>query len=252
MRRKIIALALTLFAAGCAADGGGDKGSLAKNSESALNSKNLCSRTPETLVLLAPQEVIAASKVGDLKKISEAISSGLNPDSTDEEGFSLLHAAIVEQHNAVVAHLLKAGASSNKPFMGSSPLALARDSSNKPGAELLLSAGAKLSDFDIAQSEIASRRPRSFEHGLYDAINRGDINQLEIFVRAIYDINERDKDGMTILHAAVTRGAPESIKFLAHCGADIHAKTKRGAPVVWFARDRPDVLVVLRNLGAKD
>lgn len=56
----------------------------------------------------------------------------------------------------------------------------------------------------------------------------GPPKALKVLVEAGLDVNVRDSLGLTPLHAAVLRSAPESVELLLSHGADVHAKTKDG------------------------
>jgi len=234
--------------------------SLCAVAEEPPNKLNLCSRTRQTAVNEVSSEITDAAKAGDIKKMRAALKAGISPNATTDEGFSLLHIAITEHHNEMVDLLIKSGADVNQPFMGSSPLSLARTSVRAGETKAddirrldkLVKAGAKLSDFDEAFFQVIQFGFRSIAAGFIDAMTKGDMARLELYVRATYEINEPLNDGISPLHIAAIQGTPEAVRYLVSCGANVNARTKRGAPVLWFAKDRPDIRALLVQFGATE
>lgn len=194
--------------------------------------------------------LVKAVKDGDLALAQSLLDSGSDPDSSSNEGFSVLHSAITEHHNRIVQLLIQKGANVNSAFGGSSPLSLAQLSANREAFDLLVRNKAKLSDYDLAREELRKKGVRNYKDGLANAIKKGDLQELKLFLRAYADINEPIVDGITPLHVAAVDGSPETIRFLVSCGANVNARTRKGAPVLWFARERPANKAVLQELGA--
>ena len=224
-----------------------------------INKHNLCSRTRQTPVHQVDKSIVEAVASGDVERVKAALRSGISPNSTDSEGFSLLHIAITKNQDAILDLLLRSGVDVNQPFMGSSPLSLARTSASDPNKasglrriEKLVKAGAELSDFDNAFFAVMKFGFRSIAEGFVDSIARGDMERLELYVRATLDINEPIDKGITPLHLAAFQGIPEVIRYLVKCGANVNARTERGAPVLWFAKDSSEATRVLVELGATD
>jgi ankyrin repeat protein len=196
--------------------------------------------------------LVAAVKAGDLAAARALLDKGADADSSDPDGFSVLDTAITRHHDDIVALLIAKGADVNRPFRGSSPLALAQMSANDAAVEALSKAKARPSDYDLAREELRKRRIRNLKQGLVDAIVKDDRKLLALFLRASLDVNEPIFDGVTPMHVAAKDGSPDTIRFLARCGANLNARTKGGAPVLFFARERPENRAVLVELGAKD
>lgn len=228
--------------------------------EEPINKLNLCSKTRQNVVIQVDSSVVKAVATGDVERVRAALASGTSPNSTNSDGFSLLHTALTENQDAVLDLLLKSGVDVNQPFMGASTLTLARAStrfgpaqrSDEMRLEQLTKAGAVLTDFDEAFNALLQLNLKSNAIGFIDAMMRGDMSRLELFVRATYDINAPFKDGASPLHAAAAFGTPEVIRYLVRCGASVNAKTSRGRSVMWFSKTRPDAAAVLRELGATE
>jgi ankyrin repeat protein len=197
-------------------------------------------------------QLVAAVKAGNSGAARALLDKGADANSTGPDGFPVLDIAITEQHNDIVALLIAKGADVNRPFQGASPLALAQMSANSAAFDALRKANARPSDYDLAREELRKRGIRNFKQGLVDAIAKGDLKLLAVFLRASLDVNEPIFNGVTPMHVAAKDGSPETIRFLAQCGANVNARTKAGAPVLFLARERPENRAALIELGAKD
>lgn len=225
-----------------------------------INKLNLCSKTRHTVVIQADPSIVKAVASGDVERVRAALANGISPNSTNSEGFSLLHTALTENQDAVLDLLLKSGVDVNQPFMGSNPLTLAEWStrfgrerkSDQIRLERLAKAGAVLSDLDEAKVTLLRLGLKSMPIGFIEAMRSGDLSALELYVRATYDINAPLKDGVSPLHAAAVYGTPEAIRYLIQCGANVNAKTKRGRSVMSFAIGRPDAAAILKQHGATE
>jgi len=231
---------------------------LIANATEPINKFNLCSKTRQTMINLVDKEITDAAGAGNIDKIKAALKSGISPNSTDSEGFSLLHIALTRNQDELLDLLLKSGVDVNQPFMGSSPLSLELTSigagvdPEHKRSQKLTKAGASPSDFDIAFSAVLKLGYRSIADGFIDSITKGDIAKLELYARATYDINAPIVKGLPPLHIAAAQGKPESIKYLVKCGANVNGRAKSGAPVFWFSKNRPEISALLTELGATE
>jgi len=197
-------------------------------------------------------DLVAAVKAGNSAAARALLEKGADVNSSTYEGFTVLDIAITNHHDDILALLIAKGADVNQPFFGSSPLALAEMSANNVAYESLRKANARNSDYDLAREELRKRPIRNLKQGLVDTIRKGDLQLLAVFLRASLDVNEPIFDGNTPMHVAAMEGSPETIRFLARCGANVNARNKAGTPVLFLARDRPENRAVLVELGAKD
>lgn len=192
------------------------------------------------------QDLVAALKAEDTKRSISLINAGADPNSTDTEGFSVLHSAITSRMDEVARLLITKGANVNYDFMGSSPLGLlshsraAGDPATKKMEVFLKKHGAVLSDFDLAQIELVKRvggQRGSMEEDYIAAIKNNNKELLELFVRYFFDPNKPIAVGLTPLHFAAMDGSPETIQLLVDHGANVNAISEKGTPVLAFARD---------------
>lgn len=192
-----------------------------------------------------------------MKAVAAALKAGASANGANSEGFTLLHAAITNHQDEVIRLLIANGADVNLPFNGSSPLALARMSSGSGPADvererMLVAAGAVLTDSDLAFQESLTFGPVASHGGFVGAISRGDLARVRVYVRHAFDIDAPISKGVPPLHIAVAQGPVEVIEYLIGCGANVNARTERGAPALWFAKDRPEVAELLRRHGARE
>lgn len=213
---------------------------------------NRCTAPAHVAEARGDPQLVAAVRGGNAALARGLLEKGADANSAGPDGFTVLDAAITEHHNDIVAQLIAKGADVNRPFRGASPLALAQMSANEAAYNALKKANARLSDYDLAREELRKRGIRNPRQGLVDAIAKGDLNLLAVFLRASLDVNEPIFDGVTPMHVAAKDGSPETIRFLAQCGANVNARTKAGTPVLFLARERPENRAALLELGAKD
>ena len=89
--------------------------------------------------------------------------------------------------------------------------------------------------------------------GLYLAIHRGDINQIERHIEWGSDINQVDADGRRPLHVAAERGRLAVVKLLIKHGAEIDALDREGNTPLYSAvmAGRTQIAMLLLKSGSK-
>lgn len=58
-------------------------------------------------------ELVYCSSLGDLKQVEHLLDQGIDPNQTDEDGYSALHAAAENNHLEVVKLLISRGANTH-------------------------------------------------------------------------------------------------------------------------------------------
>ena len=98
----------------------------------------------------------------------------------------------------------------------------------------------------------ACGKPDKPTMGLYPAIHRGDINQIERHIKWGTDINQVDADGRRPLHVAAAQGEYVIARMLVKAGAEIDAPDRDGHSPLYVAimASRPRVAELLAKLGA--
>ncbi len=89
--------------------------------------------------------------------------------------------------------------------------------------------------------------------GLYPAIHRGDINQIERHIKWGTDIDQVDADGRRPLHVAAAQGEYVIARMLVKAGAELEALDRDGHTPLQVAilSARPRVAELLVKLGAR-
>ena len=89
---------------------------------------------------------------------------------------------------------------------------------------------------------------------LHYAAENGQKDMVQRLIANEYDVNTRDKDGLTPLHEAAKKGDKEIAELLLMKGADVNAKNKNGStPLYWavtFGKNA-DLIELLRRHGGK-
>ncbi|MCB1859763.1 MAG: ankyrin repeat domain-containing protein [Gammaproteobacteria bacterium] len=99
----------------------------------------------------------------------------------------------------------------------------------------------------------ACGKPEQPTIGLYPAIQRGDIDQIERHIKWGADINQIDVDGRRPLHVAAAQGELVVVKLLLNNGADINARDGNGNTPVYTAvmQGRTQLAALLIEQGAQ-
>ena len=164
----------------------------------------------------------------------------LGPNGRNEEGWSVLHWAILQNDLKIVTALLRAGADLNaRTKHGGTPLHTAASAWDNPTVvRELLKAGA-----DVNARNEDGATPL---HSVASAANA--VALLE----AGADVNARTKDGYIPLHFAANQPKLAVITKLLKAGSELNARSKDGlAPLHFAARKakEPAVVIILLDAG---
>lgn len=193
-------------------------------------------RQPKVIELLAkagadlnagtshPAEV--AIDWGHVELLTALLGGGVDPDTIIPSGESLLRYAVMKKQLAAVAALVKAGADvnmvpqrSNRMPSRISAAQVAASYGMKDVVKLLVDAGANADGLERLLLSAAARA--------------GDVDAIKAAIAAGIDVNSRDVNGMTLLHAVVTIDDDEEkvtpamleiVRLLLEAGADKRAK----------------------------
>ncbi|WP_329741730.1 ankyrin repeat domain-containing protein [Dyella sp. A6] len=218
------------------------------------------------------------SRAGRADAVMTLLANGASPLTTDAEGNTPLHGAVLSEEPIVAAMLLDAAAPVDALNQaGLSPLAVACRAANWPLAKFLLERGAKPAPSSgepalVAAAGIADDDPEGVKLLLkhrasvntVDADHRSALMTAaaeghEQIVRALHaahaDVNLADRHGSTALMEAARTGVPGIMQLLAEAQPDARARDKHGRDALTLACQSPhahaDTVRALLALGAE-
>jgi len=158
----------------------------------------------------AAHEILDAIEKGDVDTVARVLGEvGYDASARDDDGYTILHRALLCDKSQIVELLLQHGANdpailNEKDFQGRTPLVLAASVKNLPAMQILLNAGAHVDDADV--NEFLDRPGSS--KGICDP----DAVVAELWIRAKGNIS----DAFTL---SVAYGSPIGAKFYLSAGA---------------------------------
>ena len=173
------------------------------------------------------EELLQATKQGNLKKLNELLSKGADINAKDGNGNSVLLYAIKHNKVEAVNFLLSKGANLEaKDKSTRTPLMFAIIEENAEMVKFLLSKGAKLEAKDDT-----GWTP------LIIAVGKQNRGIVEFLVSKGADVNAKTTSGITPLHVAAHKNNQELVKFLRSKGADVHAKNATDKTPLNYTKD---------------
>ncbi|MDR3055492.1 MAG: ankyrin repeat domain-containing protein [Zoogloeaceae bacterium] len=171
-------------------------------------------------------EMMTAVKLGDRSAVVELLNRGMDVNTSDIEGNTLLMLAARENHPELVALFIGQRAKINARNMhGDSALRLAAYAGRLVIVQRLVEAG--------AQIEMEGWTPL-----IYAAFN-GHTEVVEYLLAQGANLNAVSESGMTALMAAARGGYTDLAKRLVTLGADINLKDSNGRTALdWATRTR--------------
>ncbi len=193
-----------------------------------------------------------AVKMDSRAGVLDALASGAKADARGFAGETPLHAGVDSGASPEVLEiLLRAGAKANaRDAHGSTPLHIAAKHAEDPRViSMLIEHGADVHARDSLLKSSRGETPlrRAVQAGAPTAI-------LDALVKAGANVNERGRDGLTPLEAAVTfeYATPDGIEFLARSGAKIDATDPYGWTLLHRAvayQASPEIIIALLKMG---
>lgn len=188
----------------------------------------------------------AASRC-NIKVTNFLLARGANPNALNGDGKAALHLAAGSDYCVTtVEALLANGADLNsRDRYGSTALSQAAFRGAVEVVKLLLARGA---DVNASSNEGYT--------SLHTAISTGANGALRTVVETLLqngaNTNAKNSDqGVTPFHKALERGDIEIVKLLLKYGADANATSKSGVTSLYFARNSPAILELIKEHGAK-
>ena len=186
--------------------------------------------------------LLLAARRGSHGVVAALLEAGADIAARDRRNgnTALINAAFDPLTLTTLAELIGRGAAVNAQATGDglTPLMAAVSRGNLPGAELLISAGARL--------ETANRNGYRV---LHLAASLGDLAPIDLLLEYGADLEAAAPDGETPLGAAVGNGALAAVDRLLQAGADPAKPAKKGRPPLHQATIGGHTAVVLMLLS---
>ena len=199
----------------------------------------LCAACSVALAQKALDELLGAVQKGDAKGVQAYLDRGMDPNSVDPKGFTLLMLAARENHREVVTLLLDRKAKINqRSAYGDSALMLASFKGNLDMVRLLVARGAEVQHAGWAPLHYAAFEgraevirfllakgadknavaPNGYSPLMLAVLNKH-LAAAQALLYADVELNLRGPKGETALGIALPRGEPEMIELLRRAGA---------------------------------
>jgi len=106
----------------------------------------------------------------------------------------------------------------------------------------------------ISKSKIILKpeEQQRLDEDLVRAAREGNEEDVKYYLKRGAEIDGGDNMGTTPLMAALWAKKTEIVKLLIKKGADTNAQDKLGRKVLWFAKDNPEYIELLKKNGAKE
>ncbi len=201
-------------------------------------------------------EISKAINKNDIKTVKELVEKGIDLETYNKYGVTLLMTAVGIQNKEIVLYLLSKGAKVNgrSKDNNSTPLLEAAQNGNYEIAKILIDNGADIHKFVTTVNPI------------HDAARNGNTKVVQLLLNKGVDVNIKDKKGFTPLIWAAGSGKIETTKLLIKYGADVNAGEKGKTALFYVKRNRgikseslpetykkyEEIEKLLKEAGAKD
>ncbi|XP_037077990.1 protein phosphatase 1 regulatory subunit 16A-like, partial [Pollicipes pollicipes] len=210
--------------------------------------------------------LLEAAARNDVEEVRRLLESGVDPDSTNEDGLTALHQCCIDDSEAMMAVLLDHGANVNAedserwtPLHAAATCGhlhlvrhLVERGANHAGArqngnEARLAASSGSSGLRQRPPDRLEERVQQHATPLHVAAANGYLSVVEFLLESQVSVGPRDRDDWQPIHAAACWGHPRVVELLYEHGADLTAKTKNGETAFDVCED-PEIRERLEQL----
>ncbi|UYV68873.1 hypothetical protein LAZ67_6001392 [Cordylochernes scorpioides] len=188
-----------------------------------------------------PTPLFIAAEIGNMAILECLIEAGANINAQDTLYRTPLLNAILNGHLEVVKKLVAAGAKiereNNQECI---PIIMAFDFHQINIALFLIHQGADVNAKDNSSSILI-------------CAGQGDLNMVEILIKAKANVNDKDCDGNTPLHIASLKNHVKMVNYLLKNGANVNAKNKYGITplMIYVTKNNMEMVKTLINAKAE-
>ena len=184
----------------------------------------------------------------DTKALKKMIDDGLDVNSRDEEGDTLLLFALANNDNLEMAKmLLEAGADINAPSQrdGITPLLVATTMANElqKQSQKIYKNPATLKHTNISAGNLKKRAVHQMQYA---------IRLAKMLIEYGADVNRETPYGTPLMNASTNEWNKDIIKMLLENGADVNKKDRNGRTALFYASafNCNDIITTLLTAGA--
>jgi uncharacterized protein len=186
-------------------------------------------------------DIFKAVKANDVRELRSFLDQGMDPNSTNQQGYSVLMEGAREGHLEVLTLLLDRKARVNqRNAVGESALMLAAFKGNLEAVRLMHGRGAEINNPGWT--------------ALHYAAFQGQTAVSKYLLESKAEIDARAPNGVTPLMAAVRNGHVDVVKLLLSQSADPNLKNDAGGTALQSATKsgNEDLVRLLKQAGAKE
>lgn len=185
-------------------------------------------------------------KSNDTKALEDLIAAGLDVNSRDDKGDTMLYYTLVNNDNLLMARkLIDAGADVNAPSSsGMTPILVATSKANELQLQKMM---LNTMDFEEQKEIVNARISEEIEYEM----NRA-IAMLQMLIEQGADVNQETPLGTPLMSAATSDWNLDIIEILLKNGAKVNQQDKNGRTAMFYAQvfDCQEVMTLLLKAGA--
>ncbi len=182
----------------------------------------------------------------DEKAFDDLIAQGLDVNSRDEEGNTMLYYVLTHNKDLLMAKkLIEAGADVNAPSAnGMTPLVIATSKANELQLQKMM---INTMDFEEQKEVVEAKVNEEIEYEM----NRA-IAMLQMLIEQGADINQETPLGTPLMSASTSDWNKDMVEILLEKGAKVNQQDKNGRTALFYAQvfDCQEIPQILLSAGA--